>query len=235
MSAPITPTEPTIEILPSILSADFAALGSAVEEVVAAGARVIHCDVMDGRFVPPITFGAQIVSALRERLGDGVDLDVHLMIDAPERHVMDFVKAGASGVCFHAEATSHSHRVLQQLREAGVRAGLAVCPGTPVGPIEECADLVDLALCMTVNPGWGGQKLIPATVDKAARIAGVVRPGTIVQVDGGVDIATAPLVAAAGAHWLVAGSAVFGAADPGAAFQAIELAARDAARDAAQA
>jgi ribulose-phosphate 3-epimerase len=220
---------PTIEILPSILSADFAALGSAVEEVVAAGARVIHCDVMDGSFVPPITFGAQIVSALRERLGDTVDLDVHLMINAPERHVMDFVQAGASGVAFHAEATAHSHRILQQLREAGVRGGLAVCPGTPIAPIQECADLVDLALCMTVNPGWGGQKLIPATVEKTARLARAVRPGTVVQVDGGVDISTAPLVAAAGAHWLVAGSAVFGAADPGAAFQAIEHAARAAA------
>lgn len=225
---PSTEQPPTIEILPSILSADFAALGSAVEEIVAAGARVIHCDVMDGSFVPPITFGAQIVGALRDRLGADIDLDVHLMIDAPERHVMDFVSAGASGVTFHAEATAHSHRILQQLREAGVRAGLAVCPGTPIGPIEECLDLTDLALCMTVNPGWGGQRLIPATVGKTGRIARAVHPGTIVQVDGGVDLQTAPQVAAAGAHWLVAGSAVFGAADPGAAFQAIEQAARAA-------
>lgn len=223
------PTSPSIEILPSILSADFAALGSAVEEVVAAGARVIHCDVMDGSFVPPITFGAQIVAALRERLGDEIDLDVHLMIDAPERHIMDFVNAGASGVAFHAEATAHSHRLLQQLREAGVRAGLGVCPGTPISPIETVTAELDLALCMTVNPGWGGQRLIPATVEKTAQIAKVVAPGTIVQVDGGVDVHTAPSVAAAGAHWLVAGSAVFGASDPGAAFQAIEQAARAAA------
>ncbi len=189
---------------------------------------MIHCDVMDGRFVPPITFGAQIVGALRERLGADIYLDVHLMIDAPERHVLDFVKAGASGVTFHAEATAHSHRILQQLREEGVRAGLAVCPGTPIGAIDECADELGLALCMTVNPGWGGQKLIPATVEKTARIAAAVPVGTIVQVDGGVDLATAPKVAAAGAHWLVAGSAVFGAKDPGAAFQAIEQAARAA-------
>lgn len=222
-------TSPAIEILPSILSADFANLGSAVEEVIAAGARVIHCDVMDGSFVPPITFGAQIVAALRERLGDEIDLDVHLMIDAPERHIMDFVKAGASGVAFHAEATAHSHRLLQQLREAGVRAGLAVCPGTPIAPIETVVDELDLALSMTVNPGWGGQRLIPATVAKTAQIARCVAPGTVVQVDGGVDVTTAPLVAAAGAHWLVAGSAVFGASDPGAAFQAISQAARAAA------
>ena len=227
MSVPTSP-EPTIEILPSILSADFAALGSAVEEIVAAGARVIHCDVMDGRFVPPITFGAQIVGALRERLSDDIYLDVHLMIDAPERHVLDFVKAGANGVTFHAEATAHSHRILQQLEEAGVRGGLAVCPGTPIGPLEENLDHLGLALCMTVNPGWGGQKLIPSTVAKTGRIAAAVRPGTIVQVDGGVDLHTAPQVAAAGAHWLVAGSAVFGAKDPGEAFQAITQAARSA-------
>ncbi|MBO9534657.1 MAG: ribulose-phosphate 3-epimerase [Solirubrobacteraceae bacterium] len=218
-----------IEILPSILSADFTRLGSAIEEVVAAGARVIHCDVMDGQFVPPITFGAQMVANLRDRFGDTVDLDVHLMIDAPERQVSDFVKAGASGFTFHAEATPHAHRILQQLKEAGVRGGLAVCPGTPIGAIEECVDDLGLALCMTVNPGWGGQKLIPHTIAKTGRIAAAVKAGTIVQVDGGVDVHTAPLVAAQGAHWLVAGSAVFGAADPGAAFQAIEQAARDAA------
>lgn len=224
-SAP--PTE-SIEILPSILSADFAALGSAVEEIIAAGARVIHCDVMDGRFVPPITFGAQIVGALRDRLPDDIYLDVHLMIDAPERHVADFISAGASGVTFHAEATPHVHRVLQQLREGGVNAGLAVCPGTPIESFEHTRDLLDLALCMTVNPGWGGQKLIPSTVAKTAAIGALVKPGTILQVDGGVDLTTAPQVAAAGARWLVAGSAVFGKDDPGAAFQAITAAARAA-------
>ncbi|MDO9357352.1 MAG: ribulose-phosphate 3-epimerase [Solirubrobacteraceae bacterium] len=219
----------SVEVAPSILSADFAALGSAVEEVIAAGARVIHCDVMDGHFVPPITFGAQIVGALRDRLPDDVYLDVHLMITAPERHVADFISAGADGVTFHQEATPHVHRVLQQLREAGVNAGLAVCPGTPIESFEHTRDLLDLALCMTVNPGWGGQKLIPSTVDKTAAIGALLDPATILQVDGGVDLATAPLVAAAGARWMVAGSAVFGKDDPGAAFQAITEAARAAA------
>lgn len=229
MTAPQTPVPPhSIEVLPSILSADFAALGSAVEEVVAAGATVIHCDVMDGSFVPPITFGAQIVSALRERLGPDIYLDVHLMINAPERHVADFASAGASGITFHAEATPHVHRVLQQIRELGCKAGLAVCPGTPVEAFTQCRDALDLALCMTVNPGWGGQKLIPATVAKTASIAALIDPATLVQVDGGVDLATAPQVAAAGAHWMVAGSAVFGKADPGAAYQAILAAARAA-------
>lgn len=217
---------PSIQVLPSILSADFAALGEAVEEVVAAGARVIHCDVMDGTFVPPITFGAQIVGALRERLPDDIYLDVHLMIDAPERHIVDFAKAGANGVTFHAEATPHVHRVLQHLRELGVTAGLAVCPGTPASHIDVVREDLDLALAMTVNPGWGGQKLIPATIGKTAQIAQGVEASTIVQVDGGIDVNTAPQATKAGAQWLVAGSAVFGAPDPGEAFQAILAAAQ---------
>ena len=222
----MTAPEPSIQVLPSILSADFASLGAAVEEVVDAGARIIHCDVMDGTFVPPITFGAQIVSALRDRLPDDIYLDVHLMIDAPERHVADFAAAGANGVTFHAEATPHIHRVLQQLRELGVVAGLAVCPGTAIGSIEVTREDLDLALCMTVNPGWGGQKLIPATIGKTRTIADAVRAQTIVQVDGGIDADTAPQATRAGAHWLVAGSAVFGKADPGAAYQEILAAAK---------
>jgi ribulose-phosphate 3-epimerase len=232
MSADLDPVA-SIEVLPSILSADFARLGSAVEEIIAAGARVIHCDIMDGHFVPPITFGAQIVGALRDRIPDDIYLDVHLMIEAPERHVEGFVSAGANGVTFHAESTPHVHRVLQHLREMGVNAGLAVCPGTPIETFVQTREALDLALCMTVNPGWGGQKLIPATVSKTATIGDVIDPGTILQVDGGVDVHTAPLVAAAGAQWLVAGSAVFGAPDPGEAFQAITAAARAAAPSAA--
>src|ERR1700712_490308 len=230
MPAPSSlPRPSTIEIAPSILSVDFARLGSAVEEIIAAGAKVIHCDIMDGQFVPPITFGAQIVGALRDRLPDDIYLDVHLMIATPERQVEQFASAGANGFTFHAEATPHAHRVLQHCRELGMHGGLAVCPATPVAVFEQVKDVLDLALCMTVNPGWGGQKLIPATIGKAAKIADIVRDGTIVEVDGGIDVNSAPDAVRAGAHWLVAGSAVFGAADPAAAFQAITAAARGAA------
>jgi ribulose-phosphate 3-epimerase len=163
-------------------------------------------------------------ASLREHVGPDLDLDVHLMIDRPERHVQAIAEAGASGITFHAEATNHAHRVLQQIRELGCRAGLAVCPGTPLSAYEELADAVDLALCMTVNPGWGGQKLIPATIDKTRRLAELL-PGAIIQVDGGVDHTSARDLAAAGAQWMVAGSAVFGAADPIAAYQAIVAAA----------
>jgi ribulose-phosphate 3-epimerase len=215
-------------VLPSILSADFAHLARDVDSLLEAGATVIHCDVMDGIFVPPISFGAPVIASLRKYVGPGVDLDVHLMIDRPERHVEAIAEAGASGITFHAEATNHAHRVLQHVRELGCRAGLAVCPGTPLSAYAELEDAVDLALCMTVNPGWGGQKLIPATVDKARRLAELL-PNAIIQVDGGVDHTSAPELAAAGAQWMVAGSAVFGSADPPAAYAAIRAAAASAA------
>lgn len=218
-----------IQILPSILSADFARLGEQVEEVIAAGAKVIHCDVMDGHFVPPITFGPAVVGALRERLPDDVYLDVHLMIENPDRHVADFAKAGADGITFHYEATPHVHRVLQQLRELEVKAGLAICPGTPVEAFGAVPDLLDLALVMTVNPGWGGQKLIPSTVAKTQAVAQTSGRETVIQVDGGVDVYTVGDVAAAGAQWLVAGSAVFSKPDPGAAFAELTELARAAA------
>ena len=146
-------------VAPSILSADFARLAAQVEEVMAAGARVIHCDVMDGHFVPPITFGPMVVSALREALPDEAFLDVHLMIERPERHVVDFVKAGAGNVTFHVEATPHVDYTMNLIREAGAKAGVAINPGTAV---EALAVKPDLALCMTVNPGWGGQPFIEA-------------------------------------------------------------------------
>ena len=150
-------------VAPSILSADFARLGAQVEEVMAAGARVIHCDVMDGHFVPPITFGPMVVSALREALPAEAFLDVHLMIERPERHVADFVKAGADNVTFHVEATPHVDYTLNLIREAGAKAGVALNPGTPV---EAFAVEPDLALCMTVNPGWGGQPFIERSIDR---------------------------------------------------------------------
>ncbi|MCW3013532.1 MAG: rpe [Solirubrobacterales bacterium] len=210
-------------VAPSILSADFARLGAQVDEVIAAGATVIHVDVMDGHFVPPITIGPIIVSALREHVGEAIDLDVHLMIERPERQVADFAKAGATGITIHAEATPHVLYALDAVRAGGCRAGLAVCPATPVTIFEEVR--VDLALCMTVNPGWGGQPFIPSSPDKVRRIASVVGDDVPVMVDGGVTVKTAPECTAAGAAWFVAGSAIFGADDPASAYRAIAEAA----------
>lgn len=209
-------------IAPSILAADFARLGSQVQEVVAAGARVIHVDVMDGHFVPPLSMGPQVVSALRD-LDLGVELDVHLMVERPERHVADFVTAGAHTISVHAEATPHVHYAVQQIRDGGCAAGVAVCPSTPLAIFEEVE--VDLALCMTVNPGWGGQRYIPSSTAKVARLRALIGDGPELEVDGGIDATTAGPAAEAGATLFVAGSALFGAPDPAAAFRAIAAAA----------
>jgi ribulose-phosphate 3-epimerase len=213
----------TRRIAPSILSADFARLGAQVDEVVAAGATVIHVDVMDGHFVPPITIGPMIVSALREHVGDAIDLDVHLMIERPERHVAEFAKAGATGITIHAEATPHVHYAIGAVRDAGCRAGLAICPATPPDVFAEL--VVDLALWMSVNPGGGGQALIPASLEKLTRLTPLLAEDTEVQVDGGIDAGTVGPCAEAGATLFVAGSAIFGAADPGAAYARIARAA----------
>jgi ribulose-phosphate 3-epimerase len=214
---------PARHVAPSILSADFARLGAHVDEVIAAGARIIHVDVMDGHFVPPITIGPIIVSALRAHVGPDIDLDVHLMIERPEKHVADFASAGATGITIHAEATPHVLYALDAVREGGCRAGLAVCPATPLTVFEEVA--VDQALCMTVNPGWGGQPFIPTSPDKIRRLRALIGPDVPLMVDGGVSVETAAACVEAGADWLVAGSAVFGKDDPGAAFRAIVAAA----------
>ena len=208
-----------VQVAPSILSADFARLGAQVDEVIAAGATVIHIDVMDGHFVPPITMGPVVVGALREHVDDAIYLDVHLMIERPERHVEEFAKAGASGITFHAEATPHINYTVNMIRGAGCRAGLALNPATPPDVLGEVE--VDLALCMTVNPGWGGQPFIDASLGKLARIQGLVGEHTITEVDGGIDPETARACAGAGATWFVAGSAIFGSADPAAAYRAI--------------
>ena len=210
-------------IAPSILSADFSHLAAEVREVMNAGARVIHCDVMDGHFVPPITFGPMVVAALRDALPDDAYLDVHLMIEAPEKHVGEFAKAGADMITIHAEATPHIDYTLSAIREAGCRAGLVVCPGTPPDYFAEVD--VDLALIMTVNPGWGGQSFLRNQLDKVRRVRAMIGDGVPLEVDGGVNAQTAVDCAEAGATWFVAGSAIFGSDDPAAAFREIAEAA----------
>jgi ribulose-phosphate 3-epimerase len=212
-------------VAPSILSADFAKLGSQVDEVLDAGARVIHVDVMDGHFVPPITIGPLVASSIADRVhAAGGAIDVHLMIEQPERHVEAFAAAGADSITFHAEATAHANRTLAAIRELGCLAGIAINPGTAVEAVAELHDLADIVLCMTVNPGWGGQSFIKGSPDKISRLKPLVGKGKI-EVDGGVDVATAGSVAEAGASLFVAGSAVFGAEDPAAAYTAIAAAA----------
>jgi ribulose-phosphate 3-epimerase len=210
-------------VAPSILSADFTQLVAQVHEVMNAGARVIHCDVMDGHFVPPITFGPMVVAALRDALPDDAYLDVHLMIERPERQVEEFAKAGADGITIHAEATPHIHYTLSAIREAGCKAGLVVCPGTPPDYYAEVD--VDLALIMTVNPGWGGQVFIRSQLDKIRRVREMLGDGIPIEVDGGVNAETAAECAEAGATWFVAGSAIFGSDDPAATFREIAKAA----------
>jgi ribulose-phosphate 3-epimerase len=213
-------------VAPSILSADFFRLGAQIEEVMDAGARVIHFDVMDGHFVPPITIGPLVLSSIADQVHSaGGAIDVHLMIEAPERHIEAFAEAGADSITFHEEATPHANRTLAAIRELGCLAGVALNPGTPVAAVSELRGLADVVLCMTVNPGWGGQSFIPSSPDKVARLAKVVGEESRIEVDGGVDTGTAASVADAGASLFVAGSAVFGADDPAAAYTEIATAA----------
>jgi len=194
--------------------------------VMNAGARVIHVDVMDGHFVPPISIGATVVDALRDQVHEaGGWLDVHLMIERPERSVEEFAAAGADSISVHFEATPHVHYALKAVREAGCRAGLALNPGTPVQAAGPLAGAYDLLLCMTVNPGWGGQPYIPGSEARIAELSDLVPDGVPVEVDGGIGPDTAGPAAEAGAGLLVAGSSVFTGANPGEAYAGVARAA----------
>jgi len=209
-------------VAPSILAADFGRLADEVRAVEAAGADWIHVDVMDGDFVPNITMGPAVVKAVRR--ATKLPLDVHLMIEKPERHLAAFADAGADILTVHVETCPHLHRTLQQIRDLELRAGVAFNPATPIGALEHVLDLVGLALVMSVNPGFGGQRFIRGMLPKieAARsLANGADHPIDIEVDGGITEATAPLVAAAGANAFVAGTAVFGAADYAAAVSAI--------------
>jgi ribulose-phosphate 3-epimerase len=215
-----------VRVAPSILASDFAHLGDQVEAVMDAGARVIHVDVMDGHFVPPISIGALIVDALRDLVHDreGV-LDVHLMIERPERQIEDFAKAGADSIAVHWEATPHVNYALQAVRDAGLNVGLALNPATPADVVAGVTEDLDHVLCMTVNPGWGGQAYIGSSTAKVARLRELLGPDVPIEVDGGIDAATAKLTRDAGATLFVAGSSIYGSEDPAAAYREIAEAA----------
>ena len=201
---------PKVKLAPSILSADFARLGRQVSEVTEAGADYIHLDVMDGRFVPNITFGPVVIEGLKPYTN--LPLDAHLMIVEPERRIPDFIQAGVHHVTVHAEACTHLHRVIQQIKDGGCRAGVALNPATPISVIEEALPFLDIILILTVNPGFGGQTLIPQVLNKVSRLRAIIDErgyDVELEVDGGVNAQTAASVVDAGAHTLIAGSAVF--------------------------
>jgi ribulose-phosphate 3-epimerase len=206
-------------VAPSILAADWSCMWEQVKAVMDAGARVIHVDVMDGHFVPPISMGPQMVQSLSEHVHDaGGWLDVHLMIDRPEHQVEAFARAGADSINVHWEATPHVHYALKAVREAGCVPGLAINPATPPEAVESVSDMFDILLCMTVNPGWGGQEFIETSTDKVRRLRSILRDRMAITVDGGIDSKTARPCGEAGARLFVAGSAVFGTGDPAEAY-----------------
>jgi ribulose-phosphate 3-epimerase len=210
----------TIDIAPSILSADFSRLGQEIEAVERGGAAILHVDVMDGHFVPNITVGLPVVKSIAR--ATQLPIDAHLMISEPGRYAEQFVRAGATMVSVHVEADPHLHRTLMSIKAAGAQAGVVLNPATPLGCLEEALHFVDYVLVMSVNPGFGGQRFIPTSIDKLRRLRRIIderRLNVRIEIDGGIDLENIATVVAAGAEIIVSGSAIFGRPDPEAALR----------------
>ena len=218
------PKAGTVEIAPSVLSADFAMLASEVKEVEKAGVRFLHLDVMDGHFVPNITFGPVVVAKLRKY--SDLFFDVHLMISDPEKYTPEFIKAGADNITFHVETSKDPVGLIKRIHDAGCTASVTLNPATPVEAIEKFAPLCDMVLIMTVNPGFGGQSFMHDAARKCIRVREMIGPDKRIEVDGGIDPTTTPIVVGYGADTLVAGNAVFGQKDRKAAIEAIAASVR---------
>jgi ribulose-phosphate 3-epimerase len=219
-----------VEILPSILAADFARLGEQVEAVEAAGCTMIHLDVMDGHFVPNLTIGPPVVASLRKITK--MTFDVHLMITDPDRYAPAFIQAGADQVLVHQETCPHLDRTLRMIQSEGARAGVVINPATPVAMLDDVLDVLDFVLVMSVNPGFGGQRFIPHSLDKVRQLAQKRRAAGLhfpIEIDGGVTVENVGDVVNAGVEWIVAGSSIFHSVNPATAFDEMRQAARDAA------
>lgn len=213
------PKTGTIEIAPSVLAADFAKLGQEIAEVQSAGVKMVHLDVMDGHFVPNLTIGPPVIASIRKTTD--LVFDAHLMISEPEKYIESFVKVGVDNITFHIEVTDDPIAIVDKLHNMGCSAGICLNPDTPVEAIEPAAKFFDMVLIMTVHPGFGGQKFIPEAAKKIIKVREIVGPDIRVEVDGGIDSKTAPIVVSYGADTLVAGNAIFGQSNRKAAINAI--------------